>query len=198
MRHDAIPPAWSMGLVSRWLARGATVAAAMPRKSHPALDVREACVHEALSLREVARRAFAEHLDARPRKADPFANLHAMGQGYLDDAPRHPLQCRLIFAPPARRPGAPRHDDARPARGRGSPSAGSWRCGRWRGGPCCRRALDARLCSEAGRLRRLGVGAAATGHRAMRQVTGASAGPGTPPGTRKPALRRVSQDQDGS
>ncbi len=139
MRHDALPLAWSMGLASRWLAHGATMASDMARKSHPTLDVREACVHEALaiieadgietlSLREVARRlgvshqapykhypsrdhllaevvrrafaAFADHLDARPRKADPFADLHAMGQAYLDYALRHPLQYRLIFGTP--------------------------------------------------------------------------------------------------
>lgn len=83
---------------------------------------------EALSLREVARRlgvshqapyrhypsrdhllaevvrrafaAFADHLDARPRAADPFADLHAMGRAYLDYALRHPLQYRLIFGTP--------------------------------------------------------------------------------------------------
>ncbi len=144
MPHDALPMPWLMGLASRWLAPAgdsATLGSDMARKSHPTLDVREACIDEALviieaegiealSLREVARRlgvshqapykhypsrdhllaevvrrafaAFADHLDARPRKADPFADLHAMGQAYLDYALRHPLQYRLIFGTPLR------------------------------------------------------------------------------------------------
>ncbi len=83
---------------------------------------------EALSLREVARRlgvshqapyrhypsrdhllaevvrrafvAFAAHLEARPREAEPFADLRAMGRAYLAYALRHPLQYRLIFGTP--------------------------------------------------------------------------------------------------
>jgi len=49
--------------------------------------------------------AFAEHLDARPRRADPFADLHAMGHAYLDYA----LQYRLIFGTPL--PDAQAHPD---------------------------------------------------------------------------------------
>jgi AcrR family transcriptional regulator len=83
---------------------------------------------EALSLREVARRlgvshqapyrhypsrdhllaevvrraftAFAEHLEARPRRAEPAADLEAMSRAYLDYAARHPLQYRLMFGTP--------------------------------------------------------------------------------------------------
>jgi AcrR family transcriptional regulator len=54
-------------------------------------------------LAEVVRRAFAafaDHLDARPREADAFADLHAMGRAYLDFALRHPLHYRLIFGTP--------------------------------------------------------------------------------------------------
>jgi AcrR family transcriptional regulator len=54
-------------------------------------------------LAEVARRAFAAfaaHLDARPRDADPAADLEAMGRAYLDYAARHPLQYRLMFGTP--------------------------------------------------------------------------------------------------
>lgn len=83
---------------------------------------------EGLSLREVARRlgvshqapyrhfpsrdhllaevvsrayvAFAAHLDARPRGADPFADLSAMGEAYLAYASAHPLEYRLMFGTP--------------------------------------------------------------------------------------------------
>jgi AcrR family transcriptional regulator len=124
----------STRLASRWLAHGATLAPDMPRQSHPAVDVREACIHEALaiivargigargigalSLREVARRLGISH--QAPCKRYPsrdhllaevmrraFADLHAMGQAYLDYALRHPLQYRLIFGTPCPMPRRP-------------------------------------------------------------------------------------------
>jgi len=89
---------------------------------------------EALSLREVARRlgvshqapyrhfpsrdhllaevvarayaAFAAHLDARPRRHDPDADLRAMGEAYLGYALAHPLEYRLMFGTPLPDPDA--------------------------------------------------------------------------------------------
>ncbi|MEM9009802.1 MAG: TetR/AcrR family transcriptional regulator [Pseudomonadota bacterium] len=40
---------------------------------------------------------FAAHLDARPAAADPFADLRALGERYLDYARRYPLKYRLMF-----------------------------------------------------------------------------------------------------
>jgi AcrR family transcriptional regulator len=78
----------------REVARRLGVSHQAPYKHYPSRD------H---LLAEVVRRAFvafAEHLDARPRERDPFADLHAMGRAYLDYALRHPLQYRLIFGTP--------------------------------------------------------------------------------------------------
>jgi AcrR family transcriptional regulator len=78
----------------REVARRLGVSHQAPYKHYPSRD------H---LLAEVVRRAFvafAEHLDARPRQTDPFADLHAMGRAYLDYAMRHPLQYRLIFGTP--------------------------------------------------------------------------------------------------
>jgi len=83
---------------------------------------------ERLSLREVARRLgvshqapykhfpsrdhilaalvarvfadFAGHLEARPRHADPAADLGALGRAYLAYARAHPVAYRLMFATP--------------------------------------------------------------------------------------------------
>lgn len=60
-------------------------------------------------LAEVVRRAFtafAEHLAARPRAADPAGDLEAMARAYLDYAARHPLQYRLMFGTPLPDPAA--------------------------------------------------------------------------------------------
>lgn len=43
---------------------------------------------------------FAAHLEARPRAADPCADMQAMGEAYLDYARRHPLKYRLMFGTP--------------------------------------------------------------------------------------------------
>lgn len=83
---------------------------------------------EALSLREVARRLgvshqapykhfpsrdhilaeavrqafahFASHLDARAITGDPWQDLRAMGEAYLQYASQHPLHYRLMFGTP--------------------------------------------------------------------------------------------------
>lgn len=87
----------------REVARRLGVSHQAPYKHYPSRD------H---LLAEVVRRAFAafaDHLDARPRAADAFADLHAMGRAYLDYALRHPLQYRLIFGTPL--PDAAAHPD---------------------------------------------------------------------------------------
>ncbi|MGK7867615.1 TetR/AcrR family transcriptional regulator [Falsiroseomonas sp. E2-1-a20] len=87
----------------REVARRLGVSHQAPYKHYPSRD------H---LLAEVVRRAFvafADHLDARPRGADAFADLHAMGHAYLDYATRHPLQYRLIFGTPL--PDADAHPD---------------------------------------------------------------------------------------
>ena len=78
----------------REVARRLGVSHQAPYKHYPSRD------H---LLAEVVRRAFAafaDHLDARPREPDAFADLHAMGRAYLDYASRHPLHYRLIFGTP--------------------------------------------------------------------------------------------------
>jgi AcrR family transcriptional regulator len=75
----------------REVARRLGVSHQAPYKHYPSRDHLQA---------EVVRRAFvafADHLDARPRETDAFADLHALGRAYLDYALRHPLQYRLIF-----------------------------------------------------------------------------------------------------
>ncbi|MBX9760402.1 MAG: TetR/AcrR family transcriptional regulator [Beijerinckiaceae bacterium] len=47
---------------------------------------------------------FAAHLEARPRSADPFADLGAMGEAYFEYARRHPLKYRLMFGTPMPNP----------------------------------------------------------------------------------------------
>lgn len=91
------------GLSLREVARRLGVSHQAPYKHYPSRD------H---LLAEVVRRAFvafADHLDARPRETDAFADLHAMGRAYLDYALRHPLQYRLIFGTPL--PDAAAHPD---------------------------------------------------------------------------------------
>ncbi len=54
-------------------------------------------------LAEVMRRCyaqFAEHLQDRPSPSDPHADLHALGERYLDFALSHPLEYRLMFSTP--------------------------------------------------------------------------------------------------
>lgn len=54
-------------------------------------------------LAEVIRRCFedfAAALDARPRQADPRADLGALGRAYLAYAAAHPLEYRLMFGTP--------------------------------------------------------------------------------------------------
>jgi AcrR family transcriptional regulator len=54
-------------------------------------------------LAEVMRRCyaqFAEHLQDRPSSCDPHADLHALGERYLDFALSHPLEYRLMFSTP--------------------------------------------------------------------------------------------------
>ena len=54
-------------------------------------------------LAEVMRRCyaqFAEHLQDRPSASDPHADLHALGERYLDFALSHPLEYRLMFNTP--------------------------------------------------------------------------------------------------
>lgn len=43
---------------------------------------------------------FAQHLEARPRSADPHADMQAMGEAYFAYARHHPLKYRLMFATP--------------------------------------------------------------------------------------------------
>ena len=43
---------------------------------------------------------FAEHLQDRPSSSDPHADLHALGELYLDFALSHPLEYRLMFSTP--------------------------------------------------------------------------------------------------
>lgn len=43
---------------------------------------------------------FAEHLEARPRSANPHADMQAMGEAYFEYARHHPLKYRLMFATP--------------------------------------------------------------------------------------------------
>jgi AcrR family transcriptional regulator len=93
-----------------------------------AMTIIEASGVEKLSMREVARRLgvshqapykhfesrdhilaeiltrsfedFARHLDARPRFDNPYADLAAMGQAYLNYAAQNPLHYRLMFGTP--------------------------------------------------------------------------------------------------
>lgn len=54
-------------------------------------------------LAEVMRRCyaqFAEHLQDRPSSSDAHADLHALGERYLDFALSHPLEYRLMFSTP--------------------------------------------------------------------------------------------------
>jgi AcrR family transcriptional regulator len=54
-------------------------------------------------LAEVMRRCYAqfsEHLQDRPSPSDPHADLHALGERYLDFALSHPLEYRLMFNTP--------------------------------------------------------------------------------------------------
>lgn len=54
-------------------------------------------------LAEVMRRCysqFAAHLQDRPSSSDPHADLHALGERYLDFALSHPLEYRLMFSTP--------------------------------------------------------------------------------------------------
>lgn len=54
-------------------------------------------------LAEVMRRCyaqFAEHLQDRPSPSDPHADLHAVGERYLDFALSNPLEYRLMFCTP--------------------------------------------------------------------------------------------------
>ena len=97
-----------------------------------ALAIIETSGVEQLSLRDVARRlgvshqapykhfpsrdhilaeivarafeAFAAHLDARPRRADPYEDLREMGLAYVGYAREHPLQYRLMFGTPLPNP----------------------------------------------------------------------------------------------
>jgi AcrR family transcriptional regulator len=54
-------------------------------------------------LAEVVSRAysdFADHLDRRPRSADPNEDIASMGKAYLEYAQSHPLHYRLMFETP--------------------------------------------------------------------------------------------------
>lgn len=54
-------------------------------------------------LAEIMRRCFADFaqdLDERPRTGNPEADLHAMGQAYLNYARQKPLEYRLMFGTP--------------------------------------------------------------------------------------------------
>jgi len=54
-------------------------------------------------LAEIMRRCFADfaqHLDERPRTADPEADLESMGHAYLNYARQRPLEYRLMFSTP--------------------------------------------------------------------------------------------------
>jgi AcrR family transcriptional regulator len=58
-------------------------------------------------LAELLTRSFAEfaaHLEARPRSAEPYADMRAMGEAYFDYARRHPLKYRLMFGTPMPEP----------------------------------------------------------------------------------------------
>ncbi len=58
-------------------------------------------------LAEVVSRAyadFADHLDRRPRSADPNEDMANMGKAYLEYAQHHPLHYRLMFETPLPNP----------------------------------------------------------------------------------------------
>ena len=82
------------GLSLREVARRLGVSHQAPYKHFPSRDhilaaVVARCFHE-----------FAEHLEARPRREEPFADLGEMGLAYLAYARENPLKYRLMFNSP--------------------------------------------------------------------------------------------------
>lgn len=82
------------GLSLREVARRLGVSHQAPYKHFPSRDHILAAV--------VARcfQEFAAHLEARPRRQDPFADLGEMGLAYLAYARENPLKYRLMFNSP--------------------------------------------------------------------------------------------------
>lgn len=108
LREDCIAQALAIidkagieALSIRDVARRLGVSHGAPYKHFPSRD------HILAEIVARAFQSFADHLDARRRSDDPFADLANMGVAYLDYAERHPLQYRLMFGVPL--PDADRH-----------------------------------------------------------------------------------------
>ncbi|MEO8669365.1 MAG: TetR/AcrR family transcriptional regulator [Bauldia sp.] len=88
------------GLSLREVARRLGVSHQAPYKHYPS--------REHLLAEVVARAfaAFAAHLDARPRRRDPYDDLREMGRAYIGYALAHPLHYRLMFGTPLPEPEA--------------------------------------------------------------------------------------------
>ena len=75
----------------REVARRLGVSHQAPYKHFPSRD------HLLAELVARAFREFAARLEARPASAEPFDDLHAMGDAYLDFAREQPMKYRLMF-----------------------------------------------------------------------------------------------------
>lgn len=92
--HEVIAEHGVERLSLREVSRKLGVSHQAPYKHYPSRD------H---LLAEVVRRCFQSFkraLDARPRNADPHADLEALGRQYLRHAAAHPLEYRLMFGTP--------------------------------------------------------------------------------------------------
>lgn len=78
----------------REVARRLNVSHQAPYKHFPSRD------HLVAELVRRAFHDFAAHLDARPARTDPAADLGGMGDAYLRYAREHPLHYRLMFGTP--------------------------------------------------------------------------------------------------